>query len=119
MDTGLDTIQALRGSTPMRASAAESFDWHGLRARLTAAHAFRGAWSQAPAAEPRGAGFTPCGSFDADAARAIALWHTPAAARIAHPSPDVNPTALGDGKCPGGRPRDEAGAPAAGRTRLG
>jgi hypothetical protein len=81
-------------------------DWHGLRARLAAAHAARGVLVQENAGEQGVAG----GSFDRGSARMLAVYGRDRDAGLS----GINPSALGSGKPIWDNDAAVAGAPIAG-----
>ncbi len=97
MDIPLDHYGARQVGVSAEAgpnSGRAPLDWHGLMARLAAAHAAR----LILAAQPT-AGETISGSFAPDVARAMAVWRDAVSGLSEEPSsPDVNLNAKADGK---------------------
>ena len=96
--------RAYAGDNAIRAGTADSgvmSDWAGLRARFLAAEALRRDGQSHAAIESQAS--VKAGCFDPSAAEKLAAY--------ANAEPDVNPTALADGKAPGGTEFGDAGAP--------
>lgn len=105
MEMGITSFdRTFAGDNAARAEPADSgvmSDWAGLRARFLAGEALRRAGLSYAASESQAIAKTGC--FDPATADKLAAY--------ANAEPDVNPTALADGKAHGGTEFGDAGAP--------
>jgi hypothetical protein len=106
MDFDLESRLAAPFALPDGNHPGDTFDWHGLRTRLAAAHATRAVLEFE---KPRES-LIGNGSFDRGSARVLAVYGTGTSERLDR----VNPTALANGNSGSNNNAAAAGAHSAG-----